>query len=1006
MNKEGIFAIIFFLFGLQLSIASGQNQFPRGFVPQAILDGLNPVTLTIDHHGRIWLVEKHGEIKIVGEDGHLLEDPLLSLPVDDYNERGLLGVALHPDMDNHPFVYVYYTVPEANHNRVSRFTVNGDLVVPGSEQILIDLDTLSGFIHNGGALAFGEDGKLYIATGDGGAPPQSQNLKSTLGKILRINPDGSIPEDNPFYSDQKGKEKSIWAYGLRNPFSMAIQHGTGRIFVCDVGLGDFEEVNEISKGKNYGWPLVEGPWIGGDPPPDYEDPFYSYSHDEGCAIVGAVFYNAEVNHFPELYQNKFFFADFCEGFIHFINPETGRFEGVFAEGLERPLAFCVNEATGEMYYLSRAGLGGGSPEDNTSTQIGSLWKISYRGDGKPIIALNPSSQLRSVGEEAVFSVQAFGSPPLVYTWQKNGVDFSVSDSTVLSYPNTQLTDDGAVFRVIVSNSEGADTSEVAVLSVTSNQRPNPFIQLPLANSLFQAGDTLFFTGMATDKEDGDLSDQQLCWSIDLHHDNHTHPALEKICGMNEGIFVIPLVNETDTNIWYRIYLSAEDSHGLKKTVYREVFPELTKINLNGPKGLEVNIDGKIIILPYTFYSQKNLKRTIEVPLTQIIGDTLFLFHSWENGSSALLRTFNADSSHQELTLDYEALALGSGQGLKGEYYSGLGFPPDKEPVFERIDSSIQFIWGGDNPFRDTLMNDYFTIRWTGEIQSVFTDEYTFYVRADDGVRLWIGDSLIIDKWIAQPATEHTGKFFMESGKLYPIRIEYFELTGLAEISLWWRSTLTTKEIIPFSQLYPPPVFEPIIISGQIFLDQNGDYEIDPFDTPLRNMSVLLLDSINQEILSATQSNLQGEYIFKNLSPGTYYLQFSAGSHQRNLFPVTSLNSWGETKFFTLSPGQNFIFDALFFDFSKKNGTGLLNTMVFPNPGREVVNIEIIGLEEKNVRIRLMDPSGKVFMEKNLLVTKGRNLFNVEIQDLLPGPYILSMEDDRGVVSRKWFKAAY
>ena len=153
---------------------------------------------------------------------------------------------------------MYYTVPDQGHNRVSRFTANGNAAVPGSEMVLLDLDPLFGAHHNAGAMVFGDDGKLYIAVGDGTSGTTPQNLESLLGKILRINKDGSIPTDNPFYEDTYGDYRSIWATGVRNPFAMCVQPGTGRIFITDVGSTDFEELNEILKGKNYGWPIIEG----------------------------------------------------------------------------------------------------------------------------------------------------------------------------------------------------------------------------------------------------------------------------------------------------------------------------------------------------------------------------------------------------------------------------------------------------------------------------------------------------------------------------------------------------------------------------------------------------------------------------------------------------------------------------------------------------------------------------------------------------------------------------
>src|SRR5207302_4938298 len=135
----------------------------------------------------------------------------------------------------------YYTVATSPiHNRVSRFTAAGDVGIPGSEAIILELNDLSSATnHNGGAIHFGPDGKLYIGAGENANGANSQTLSNLLGKMLRINPDGTIPADNPFYNTAAGKDRAIWALGLRNPFSFAFQPGTGRMFIDDVGAGSF-----------------------------------------------------------------------------------------------------------------------------------------------------------------------------------------------------------------------------------------------------------------------------------------------------------------------------------------------------------------------------------------------------------------------------------------------------------------------------------------------------------------------------------------------------------------------------------------------------------------------------------------------------------------------------------------------------------------------------------------------------------------------------------------------
>ncbi len=163
---------------------------------------------------------------------------------------------------------------------------------------LIELSPLStAYIHNGGALAFGTDGKLYIATGENADSTQAQSLNVTHGKLLRINPDGSIPEDNPFLGQTTGVNQAIWARGLRNPYTFAIDPTTGRIHVNDVGQDAWEEVNHAVAGANFGWPQTEGFTPGGVAGTRY--PAYVYANaGTNCAIVGATFYRPAVRQFP------------------------------------------------------------------------------------------------------------------------------------------------------------------------------------------------------------------------------------------------------------------------------------------------------------------------------------------------------------------------------------------------------------------------------------------------------------------------------------------------------------------------------------------------------------------------------------------------------------------------------------------------------------------------------------------------------------------------------------
>jgi glucose/arabinose dehydrogenase len=227
------------------------------------------------------------------------------------------------------------------HHCISRFTARGDVAAPGSEVVLLrgdDQNRLGGSVsagHQGGALHFGKDGKLYIAIGEHTAREPAQRLDTLLGKLLRINPDGTIPEDNPFSKRTKGKYRAIWAIGLRNPFTFAVQPGTGRIYINDVGESGWEEIDEGKAGANYGWPESEGE----TKDPRFRGPIYIY---RAASVAGGAFCPTGLGAgFPARYRGKYFFMDFVQGWIKVLDPERPASVETFASGLTRPcdLAF-------------------------------------------------------------------------------------------------------------------------------------------------------------------------------------------------------------------------------------------------------------------------------------------------------------------------------------------------------------------------------------------------------------------------------------------------------------------------------------------------------------------------------------------------------------------------------------------------------------------------------------------------------------------------------------------
>lgn len=432
---------------------------------------LSPVGLTHagDGSGRLFVVEQRGQVRIVMDDGSLLPDPFLDLGAklvperNNFDERGLLGLAFHPDYGTvgapgEGKLYVYYSAPSPNApgtvsspvdhmSVVAEYEVStGDsnVVNPASERILLSFDQPQ-FNHDAGQVAFGPDGLLYIATGDGGSsedndaghtggnanqPPavlgNAQDRSKFLGKILRIDPLGSdgpgglysVPADNPFVGEGGGVREEIFAYGLRNPWRFSFDHrgpgATGRLFVADVGQRRVEEINLVEKGKNYGWRAFEGTFDFDPATPaegPFEPPIAEYTRPGqdnglpkiGISVTGGYVYRGGAS--PALH-GLYLFGDWSSSFgmpngtlLGLIESQAGQFDlGIFEVDGGNPIgrylpAFGRDEA-GEIYLATKRTLAPSAVDPDSADPTGSIFRIATGGEIRHFeVSLTPDQEI-------------------------------------------------------------------------------------------------------------------------------------------------------------------------------------------------------------------------------------------------------------------------------------------------------------------------------------------------------------------------------------------------------------------------------------------------------------------------------------------------------------------------------------------------------------------------------------------------------------------------------------
>lgn len=383
MKIRNLALIICLLVALAISPATGvsavsvQASVPPNITLEPVLSGLTqPIFATHagDGSGRLFIVQQTGEILIYDE-GTLNPTPFLdvsSLIETTGGEQGLLGLAFDPNYSTNGYFYIFYTPPTVSNEaiRLARYEVssgNPDVADDTSAEILLTIPKPEGN-HNGGMIAFGPDGYLYMSTGDGGGggDPQNngQNKNSLLGKILRLDvnpaPPYTSPPSNPFV-DVSGSDE-IWSYGLRNPWRFSFDKTTGDLYIGDVGQGVYEEIDyqpaSSTGGHNYGWRIREGnacypPASSCVSPPAYVAPVATYNHEAGCSVTGGYVYRGTA--FPGL-VGVYLFGDYCSGNLWgLVRNASNQWVKTLVEDTDYNISSFAEDEQGELYLLHRGG---------------------------------------------------------------------------------------------------------------------------------------------------------------------------------------------------------------------------------------------------------------------------------------------------------------------------------------------------------------------------------------------------------------------------------------------------------------------------------------------------------------------------------------------------------------------------------------------------------------------------------------------------------------------------
>lgn len=738
-------------------------------------------------------------------------------------------------------------------SRLSRFTASGNAA--GAETVLVEGWRQQYPSHSTGQVEFGPDGALYASGGDGasfnfvdygqdgnplnplGDPPvavgqaqtpptaeggalRSQSVRRsdgpTLlnGSIIRVDPATGLGlTDNPMAGSSDVNAKRVIAYGLRNPFRIATRPGKSELWIADVGWNRWEELNRLPLGGaeplNFGWPCYEGAAKqGGYDAADltlceslyaaggHAPPYFAYDHgagvssDDGCgrgssSVTGIAFYNG--SSYPAAYKGAMFFADYSRRCIYVMEagaggdpaPASARSFHVDADG---PV-FLTTGPEGDLYYAALTS--------------GTIQRISYLRPAAAFTATPRQGQAPLiVNFDGTKSLGALPTDVLTYEWDLDG-DGDYDDSTEAEPAFLYDNIGNRSVRLRVTDQRGISAlSQPLVIKVTADPPPvstppQVFIDTPAADLRWEVGQTLQFSGHATDAEDGALPASALSWQIVIQHcpsGCHIHDLLS-FPGVASGSFA---TEDHEYPMHLELILTATDSSGQKRSARRPLDPKTVSLLFDtDPSGLQLAVGSTVQTTPFARRVIYGSENSVSAPNPQSLSGTTWKFVSWSDGLAATHALPNATAAARYVA-KYQA-----GGGLMGQYFDNMGFTGTS---LTRVDPQVDFNWGADSPDA-TIGPDTFSVRWTGQVLADFAETYTFSTTTDDGVRLTIDNAVVIDNFTNHAPTVDTGAVPLTPG-WHSVLLEYFENGGGAQVALSWSSASLTKQIVPESHLRP------------------------------------------------------------------------------------------------------------------------------------------------------------------------------------------------------------